>query len=110
MYLRNQQLAVAVGSDTPSRFKIVEEPQRDVAFNTYHSNAQLFVGVFYVLLPPPDARAVHAFLLVVYLQLLYPVELICVMVSKMLVIDRISKFLKKVCKDAVVVLQSVFVL
>jgi hypothetical protein len=82
MYLRNQQLAVAVASDTPSPFSITNQPQRDIAFNTFHSKAQLFVGIFYIV---------------------YPLELICVMISKMLVIDRISLFLKKVCNEGIAV-------
>ncbi len=75
MYLRNQQLAVAVESSTPSRFTVTNEPQHSIAFNSHHSTAQLCVAIFYMF---------------------YPVELICVMLSKMLVIDRISHFLRKV--------------
>jgi hypothetical protein len=85
MYLRNQQLAVAVESSTPSRFTISNEPQHSIAFNTYHSAAQFFVAIFY---------------------LFYPLELICVMLSKMLIIDRISHFLRKVCTNAFVYIPS----
>jgi hypothetical protein len=78
MYLRNQQLAVAVSSETPSRYTITDEPRSSITFNLHHSAAQLAVSIHY---------------------LFYPLELAAVVLCKMLVIHRMSDFLRKVANE-----------
>ena len=71
MYLRFQQLAVAVSVKPADQ---IDPLQKEIAFNTLHSSAQLHQAIFY---------------------LFYPLQVFCVVLSKLFVIDRITSFLRK---------------